>query len=83
MREAILEILRAGTPLQNIDIRIALRERGFEVKYSGQIDRLLQSLRHDGLISYVKQRWVVHNVKKCETCQGTGFVRHDSSTPPS
>jgi repressor of nif and glnA expression len=78
IRDAIIEILKVSPPLQNQDIRNELRKRGFEIRYSSQIDRILQVLRNEGLIKFSKQRWISANVSKCDKCDGKGFVDHDN-----
>lgn len=74
IKEAILKILEIEGPKRNIMIRIKLGDMGHEVSSNRQFDKIIQKMRSDGLLIYRGNKWHPNNVKKCERCDGKGFV---------
>lgn len=76
VRAAVLDILRNAAPIKSFDIRMKLRDRGIDWSAS-KLDRIVQSLRREGLIKFEKQKWLLSSTKTCEACGGTGRIHDD------
>lgn len=89
IKQHILAAL-SNRPLQNIDVRIDVKQSLREIPemqeilrdafFTNHIDKMLQRLRKEGLIYFSKSKWHLASRKKCEHCDGKGYVSETSDS---
>lgn len=74
LQDGIVAILEFG-PLPSSKIALKLLDSGIgELEDARDFDKLLQSLRKNGVLYFASNKWHLATRRPCANCNGTGYL---------